>query len=433
MHENGFVSDARTSKFSKFGTSDYNSNLNGVPNVGKLLRDLYMSIGATTREDHRLFDDYMSGRANPSRERLQKILTALEGRCSVSGDAIMSYLQTILDLNYIFSEVVSTETEKGVPTFDVCLPETHSFWSNGMISHNTTLAIHAAIQCQKGGGSVVFLDFEHAFAPTYAADLGLELQDEDFLLMQPKHWEEGAEIIKAMAEAGVDLIIVDSVAAMKPQRDVEDNDVSSTGQVGHIARLQSSFLPKIVNTIEESNTALLYLNQLRSRIKTSMYDTGPDEETSGGRALKYFASLRMKLKRCRTEYAQVESELTGKSEKQPISNMIRAKNVKNKVSRHQGHSGEFVIRYGEGVDNVRSVIDIADARKVITRAGAWYSFTDISGEEVKVQGKEALRDHFIENPEDFQAVVGQVSSFSKGFDKAGKVSDDDIEVEDHDD
>lgn len=299
-------------------------------------------------------------------------------------------------------------------------------------SGKTTLAIHTAIQCQKGGGSVVFLDFEHAFAPTYAADLGLDLQDDDFLLMQPKHWEEGAEIIKAMAEAGVDLIIVDSVAAMKPQRDVEDNDVSSTGQVGHIARLQSSFLPKIVNTIEESNTALLYLNQLRSRIKTSMYDSGPDEETSGGRALKYFASLRMKLKRCRTEYAQVESELTGKSEKQPISNMIRAKNVKNKVSRHQGHSGEFVIRYGEGVDNVRSVIDIADARKVITRAGAWYSFTDLSGEEIKVQGKEALRDHFIENPEDFQAVVGQVSSFSKGFDKAGKVSDDDIEVEEFD-
>lgn len=299
-------------------------------------------------------------------------------------------------------------------------------------SGKTTLGIHTAIQCQKEGGSVCFLDYEHAFAPTYAADLGLDLQDDDFMLLQPKHWEEGAEIIKAMSEAGVDLIIVDSVAAMKPRRDVEDNDVSSTGQVGHIARLQSAFLPKIVDVIEESNTALLYINQLRSRIKTSMYDSGPDEETSGGRALKYYASLRMKVKRVRTEYAQVENELTGKSEKQPISNIIRAKNVKNKVSKHQGHSGEFVIRYGEGVDNVRSVIDIAAARKVITRAGAWYSFPGIDGEEVKVQGKEALRDHFIDTPEDFQSVVNQVSSFSKGRDKAAKVSDEDIEVEDHD-
>lgn len=300
-------------------------------------------------------------------------------------------------------------------------------------SGKTTVAIHTAIKCQQQGGSVAFLDYEHAFAPTYAADLGLNLQDESFLLLQPKHWEEGAELIKAFSENGVDLIIVDSVAAMKCRRDVEDNDVSSTGQIGQIARLQSDFLPKIVDIIEESNTSLIYLNQLRSRIKTSRYDHGPDEETSGGRALKYYASLRMMLKRCKTEYSRVENELTGKMEKQPISNIVRAKNVKNKVSRHQGHSGEFVIRYGEGVDNVRSVIDIATSRKVIQQGGAWYSFTNAEGEEVKEQGKENLRDYFLDNPDDFNAVVQQLSAFTKGRTKLTGISDEDIEVEEHED
>lgn len=336
----------------------------------------------------------------------------------------------VSDNGYFFSEIVEVTELKDVPTYDVCLPDTHSFWSNGFVSHNTTVAIHAAINAQRAGGSVVFMDYEHAFSPTYAADLGLNVEDEDtFILLQPAHWEEGAEIIQAMCQAGVDLIIVDSLAAMKPQRDVE-GDVSNTGQVGHIARLQSSFLPKIVKDVEQSNTSLVYLNQLRSRIKTSMYDSGPDEETSGGRALKYYASLRIMLKRVRTEYAMVENELTGKDEKQPISNIIRAKNVKNKVSKHQGHQGEFVIRYGEGVDNVRSVIDIGEARKVITRSGAWYSFCGANGEEVKAQGKENLRDHLLENEDDFYAIAQQVQAFSRAVDKAVKVKDEDIQVED---
>jgi recombination protein RecA len=297
-------------------------------------------------------------------------------------------------------------------------------------SGKTTVAIHTAIECQKAGGSVVYLDYEHAFSPTYAADLGLNLQDENFILLQPKHWEEGAEIISVCAQEGVDLIIVDSVAAMKPRKEVEDNDISSTGQVGHLARLFSSFFPRIVDTIETSNTALVLINQLRSRIKTSMYDAGPDEETSGGRAIKYYASLRIQVQKIRTEYAQVENEMTGKAEKQPISNIVRAKNVKNKISKHQGHSAEFVIRYGEGIDNVRSVIDIAEARKVINRSGAWYAYMNASGNEVKHQGKEGLRDFLLENPEDFHYIVQMVSSFSNAVNKIkSKVSDDDIEVD----
>lgn len=300
-------------------------------------------------------------------------------------------------------------------------------------SGKTSVAIHTAINCLNAGGSVAFLDYEHAFAPTYAQDLGLDVTNPNFSLMQPTHWEEGAEIISVLAEAGVDLIIVDSLAAMVPRANIENTEVGSTGQVGHIARLQSSFLPKIVPMLEQSGSALIYINQLRSRIKTSKYDAGPDEDTSGGKSLKYYASLRMSLKRVKTEYAQVESELTGVSEKQAITNIMRAQNVKNKVSKHQGHTAEFVIRYGEGIDNVRSVIDIAEARKLIKRSGAWYSFGGSDGSELKSQGKEGLRDFFLDNETEFQFILQQLSTFTTGKVRKVSVSDDDIFVEEADD
>lgn len=427
----GFVSQQRKDSFAEFSTKKANSNSDSYPHSAPLLKAMYENVSDTGRSDYKVISDYKSGKANPSMERIAQIVDKFDDRGNEVAQDVLDYFSDVLSKGYVFSEVTEVLEEHDVPTFDVCLPETHSFWSNGFISHNTTIAIQAAIRCQAAGGSVVFLDYEHAFAPTYAQDLGLNVEDGDtFMLLAPRHWEEGAEIIQTMVRAGVDLIIVDSLAAMKPKRDVEDNAVTSTGQVGHIARLQSNFLPKIVGDIEENGTSLVYINQLRSRIKTSKYDGGPDEETSGGRALKYFASLRLSLKRVKTEYAQVENELTGKSEKQPISNMIRAKNVKNKVSKHQGHQAEFVIRYGEGIDNVRSVIDIGEVRKVVKRAGAWYSFLGADGLEVKAQGKEGLRDHLIENPSDFNALVEKVQSFSKKR-VVLKVSDDDILEQDH--
>lgn len=295
----------------------------------------------------------------------------------------------------------------------------------------TTIAIHAAVQCQKAGGTVCYLDYEHAFAPTYAEELGLNLADESFVLLQPVAWEDGAEIIKAMIQAKVDLIVVDSLAAMKPRSVIEAKEVSDSGQLGHLARLQSDFIPKILATLEENQSTLVYINQLRSNIKTSMYDAGPDEETSGGKALKYYASLRMQLKKSRQEFAQVENELTGASEKQPISTFVKAKNIKNKVSKHQGHTMEFVIRYGSGIDNIRSVIDIAESRKVIRRAGAWYSFVGLDGEEIKYQGKESLRDYFIENPSEFQGIVSQIQNFTMATVKQKIVGN--IEVQEFDD
>lgn len=293
-------------------------------------------------------------------------------------------------------------------------------------SGKTTMALETAVQCQRNGGSVCFLDYENAIAPAYAQALGVDFSEDKWDLYSPHTWEEGAEIIKIMINAGVDLIIVDSVSAMVPQATFE-KDVSETGQIGLLARLQSSFLPNLVHDLRQSGTALIYLNQLRSRIKTSRYDTGPDEETSGGRALKYYCSLRLKLKRVKTEYNTIENDLTGDSEKQPVCNIVRAQCTKNKVSMHQGHSTDFVLRYGEGIDNIRSIMDIAENRKIIRRAGAWYKYVDTSGEEQSLQGKENLRDFFLENEPQFMHLVNQVSAFSTTMGVAGL---DKVEVED---
>jgi recombination protein RecA len=296
-------------------------------------------------------------------------------------------------------------------------------------SGKTTLALEAAVKCQSEGGSVCFLDYENAIAPAYAQALGVDFSDDKWDLYSPITWEEGAEIIKIMVNAKVDLIIIDSVSAMVPQATFE-KDVSETGQIGLLARLQSSFLPNLVHDLRHSGTSLIYLNQLRCRIKTSKYDTGPDEDTSGGRALKYYASLRLKIKRVKTEYSKIENDLTGDSEKQPICNIVRAQCTKNKVSMHQGHSTDFVLRYGEGIDNVRSIMDIAENRNLIQRAGAWYKFVDQQGEEQSLQGKENLRDYLLENTSQFMHLVNQISSFSAlgGVTKIGENEDDTSEA-----
>jgi recombination protein RecA len=301
-------------------------------------------------------------------------------------------------------------------------------------SGKTTLGIETAVKCQSEGGSIAYLDYENALVPEYAKNLGLRFDVSnhpdrgEFRLFQPRHWEEGSQIIEAMIDAEIDLIIVDSVAAMKPKSAIED-DSAGTGQIGHLARLMSDWLPQQSKPLKKSGAALVFINQLRSKVNTSRYSTGPDEETTGGRALKYYTSLRIKLNNTKTEYTKVENDLTGEKEKQPVSNIVKAKNVKNKITSRQGHRSEFVIRYGEGIDNIRSVIDIASRKGVINQAGPWYKFRDASGEEEKCQGKESLREHFIGNKEDFQSIVNQVSGFSKGYGGKVDADDDDIEVE----
>lgn len=295
-------------------------------------------------------------------------------------------------------------------------------------SGKTTVALQTAAECQRNGGSVVFLDYENALDHSYAQKLGVDYNEEVWDLYNPTTWEEGAEIINIVADCGVDLVIIDSVSAMVPEA-LYDKNISELGQIGLLARLQSTFLPRIVPTLNRNGTTIIYLNQVRSRIKTSRYDPGPDEDTSGGRALKFYCSLRVSLQPLGTEYIQVENDLTGEMEKQPIARITRAKIQKTKVSSHQHNSADLVIRYGEGVDNIRSVMDIAEKRGIIDKGGSWYSFYKEDGEEVRVQGKDTLRDHFVANPADYIPILQTVRGYldSAALKQAGELGLDSLE------
>lgn len=281
----------------------------------------------------------------------------------------------------------------------------------------TTAALQTAIRCQGAGGSVAYLDYENAIQLPYARALGLDVTDTDtFALFSPKHWEEGAEIILACIEAGVDLIVVDSVSAMVPQKSLEA-DVSAEAQIGLLARKQSGFLPKITGKLKTANTALIYINQIRARIKSGPMDYGPDEDTSGGKALKFYASLRLELKRGAKEFLEIVNPVSGVKEKTNISNVIKATAVKNKISANQGHQAQLVVRFGEGFDNVRSVLDIAEQRSIVVKKGSFYKVILTSGKERSFQGKEPLRTFFLQNPDEFQHVLSQVGSMMTGISK----------------
>lgn len=277
-------------------------------------------------------------------------------------------------------------------------------------SGKTTLALQAAVSCQRAGGTILYLDYENAISFPYAGALGLETSAESFMYANPSCWEDGAELISGAIDAAIDLIIVDSVAAMVPKATLEGKDISAQGRIGMLAGLNSAFLPKIMGPLKQSESVLLFINQIRSRIKTSMYDTGPDEDTSGGKAIKFFASLRMKLQPRAKEYMEIPDRLTGEKTKQVVSNLVRVEMVKNKMAPNQGHRTEVVIRYGQGFDNVRSVIDIAVRRKIIKKGGAWFAFESTDGQEQKCQGMERLREHFVTNQADFNHILAQVGN-----------------------
>jgi recombination protein RecA len=281
----------------------------------------------------------------------------------------------------------------------------------------TTAALQTAIRCQRAGGTVAYLDYENAIQLPYARALGLDVADSGtFVLFSPKHWEEGAEIILACIEAKVDLIVVDSVSAMVPQKALEAS-ISGEAQIGLLARKMSGFLPKITSNLRTSGTALIYINQIRSRIKSGPMDYGPDEDTSGGKALKFYASLRIELKRGAKEFLEVINPTTGVKEKTNVSNVIRATAVKNKISANQGHQAQLVVRFGEGFDNVRSVLDIAEVRNIIRKGGSWYRTNLLDGKEKGWQGKEPMRAFFVENPDEFRHILDQVGSMMTGVSK----------------
>ena len=253
-------------------------------------------------------------------------------------------------------------------------------------SGKTTLALHILASAQKNGGEAAFIDVEHALDPTYARALGVDI--DNLLISQPDTGEQALEITEQLVRSGaVDVIIVDSVAALLPRSELEGEMGDSS--VGVIARLMSQALRKLTGAVSKTNTIVVFINQLREKIGV-MY--GNPETTPGGRALKYFSSVRIDVRRIET--MKVGGEMVG--------NRTRAKIVKNKVA-PPFKEAEFDIIYGEGISKIGEIIDLAVKLELIDKAGAWFTV----GEQ-RLQGRDSVKTYLQENPEVADELESQI-------------------------
>ena len=255
-------------------------------------------------------------------------------------------------------------------------------------SGKTTLALHAVAEAQKAGGEAAFIDAEHALDPVYAANLGVDV--DSLLVSQPDNGEQALEIAEALVRSGaIDIVVVDSVAALVPRSEIEGDMGDS--HVGQHARLMSQALRKLAGAINKSNTIIIFINQLREKIGV-MY--GNPETTTGGRALKFYASMRMDVRKAET-IKGANGEFVG--------SRTRVKIVKNKVA-PPFKEAEFDIIYGEGISKVGELLDIAVAMDIIHKSGAWFSYKD----QRIGQGRENTRQYLKDNPEIANDIEGQI-------------------------
>lgn len=266
-------------------------------------------------------------------------------------------------------------------------------------SGKTTLALSAIRQTQLLSEFAALFDFEQTFHPLYAQTIGVNTDKDKLLVMTPMHFQHGARLIyDLITQVKPALIVVDSVSAMTPKQIIEGS-VEEGSRVGLQAALMSAFLQFISKYLKDNNTCLLFLNQLRSVIKKSKYDPGPDEETSGGRSIRYYSSIRLKLRRGLVEKLDTISKLTGKKGKEPVNVTVNATVVKNKIDK-PWRSAPVYIRFGEGIDNVQSIVELAINTDIIKKAGNKYTFPHKDG-ELECIGKEKIRKAFEENEKIF--------------------------------
>ena len=269
-------------------------------------------------------------------------------------------------------------------------------------SGKTTLALHIVAEAQKAGGYAAYIDAEHAVDPEYSKNLGVNT--EELLISQPDTGEQALEICETLVRSGaVDVIVIDSVAALVPRAELE-GDMGDT-HVGLQARLMSQALRKLTGTVSRSNTTVIFINQIREKIGVMF---GNPETTPGGRALKFYSSIRMEIRRITSL----------KDGGEMVGSRVRVKVVKNKVAPPFKQT-EFDIMYGQGISYEGDVLDLAVSGDIVEKTGAWYSF-----EDMKIgQGRENSKTYLKENIEVLDSITNKVMSFmglEQAIEESGK-------------
>jgi recombination protein RecA len=282
-------------------------------------------------------------------------------------------------------------------------------------SGKSSLALTAAATTIKNGGTVCYIDWENEIVPEYAVALGVPVHDDTkFLLSQPETLEDGMAVAFTMASAGVSLIVFDSVGA-GVSRAYFDKSIKETGdraQVGANALLWSQFLPKLRSRTQKTGSTIIGISQMRDAINTMGY--GDTSTVQGGKAWKFYSALRMKLQRIKTEKSSDYSSLSNSTEERVIGAVIKAKLDKCKVSPQQGNEETFYIRWGEGIDDLRSMMEIGIAHNLIKKSASWLEWNKPDGDSIRLQGVEKLRAMMMANPELISVLEAQVKPYMAG-------------------
>ena len=265
-------------------------------------------------------------------------------------------------------------------------------------SGKTTLALHIIAEAQKMGGEAAFIDAEHALDPVYAKKLGVDI--DNLIVSQPDTGEQALEITEALVRSGaLDVVVVDSVAALVPKAEI-DGEMGDS-HMGLQARLMSQALRKLAGAINKSKTVLIFINQLREKIGVMF---GNPETTTGGRALKFYASVRMDIRK--TEMMKQDGQVIG--------NRVRVKVIKNKVA-PPFREAEFDVLYGKGISKVGNILDMAVNLDIVEKSGAWFSY---NGQRIS-QGRENAKRYLEEHPDIMDEIEKKVrDNFAKAFEQS---------------
>lgn len=247
-------------------------------------------------------------------------------------------------------------------------------------SGKSTLALHAIAETQKNGGVAAYIDAEHAFDPTYAESLGVDLSDDFFIFSQPDNGEQGISLVGELVHTGkVGIVVVDSVAALTPKAEIEGE--VGENKMGLHARLMSQAMRKLVGTINKTDCIVIFINQLRDKIGVMF---GNPETTTGGNALKFYASIRCDIRRISIEKDKEDNA---------ISNKVKVKVIKNKTA-PPFRQAEFNLVYGEGIDVLSELIEVSVQFEIIKKSGSWYSYKESKLGQGIDNVKELLKDNF---------------------------------------
>jgi recombination protein RecA len=389
----------------------HNTNVNSIFFAGPLIRDIQNDLlsifstksGGKNRKGkgvlsvfgekicHR-FHDIESGWCNLSYNFAREILEKSSDYHYLDS---VKRLKTIYDLNFFFDPIVDVNDCKEDHVYDFVMPKTHSFTSNGFISHNTTLCLAVTAEIQKAGGNAMFIDVEHALDVSYAKALGVNV--EELLISQPDYGEQALEIVETFVRSNaVDVIIVDSVAALVPRAEIEGE--MGDAHVALQARLMSQALRKLTGAVSSSKTCLIFTNQLRDKIGVMF---GNPEQTTGGNALKFYASVRIDVRRIGAV----------KEGDKVVANKTKIKIVKSKVS-PPFRETEVEISFGKGFNKVLDIVEFSVKNGVIKQAGAWYNYKDS-----RFNGKTQLVDALSKDPLFFEAVKTDLTNVLNEMEK----------------